>query len=122
MKEESEKKQKFRCDSCGACFYITIKPSLCPLCGSHSIYRGSKKAKETADKYISEINALIPQLNDVSERFSGLYSRYMIIHETLRCYAARGLIDKESIPNFCKPNLTDAFYASRKRRKDNAEN
>ena len=109
-------KTKFRCGSCNAEFYITVCPVICPLCGSRKIYRGSKKSKETAEKYIQEVNEIIPMIEKAFDELSSLYTRYMTVHETLKTYVARGIIDKNEMPTYILPSLTKAFYESRKKR------
>lgn len=55
-----ERKSKFICDTCNKEFYITVIPKLCPLCGGQNIHRGSKKSRDTAKRYIEELNSIIP--------------------------------------------------------------
>lgn len=109
-------KTKYRCEDCGEEFYITIKPRFCPSCGGSDIYRGSKKARETAAKYIVELNGIIPQMNELASELKGLYVQYMTMRETVKTYAYRGIIDADEIPVFTMPKMIDAFYESRKER------
>lgn len=114
-----ESKFKYRCDNCGEEFFVPVKPELCPTCGSCNINKGTKKSLNTAKEYIDELNIIIPQMEELSASFSNLYVRYMTLHETLKSYASRGIIDKQMIPNFTIPKFTEAFYASRKSKKSN---
>ena len=110
-------KTRFRCGSCDADFYITVCPKLCPLCGSSDIHKGSKKAAETAGRQIRELENIIPRMNEICAELSVLYSRYSTLHETLKVYSTRGIIEKNTIPKFSFPKFTEEFYASRKKRK-----
>lgn len=109
-----ERKSKFVCDTCNKEFYITVIPKLCPLCGGQNIHRGSKKSRDTARRYIEELNSIIPKMDELVSDFSELYVRYMTIHEVLKSYAARGIVNKDDIPNFTIPKFTNAFYQHRK--------
>ncbi len=108
-------KKKYRCDSCDAEFYITLKPVCCPICGSKSVFAGSKKSKQTADEYIAELNVIIPRMNELCNSLQDLYSRYMTLNEVLKQYEGRGIIEKDIIPRFKLPSLSKAFYDSRKK-------
>lgn len=109
-----ERKSKFICDTCNKEFYITVIPKLCPLCGGQNIHRGSKKSRDTAKRYIEELNSIIPKMDELVSDFSELYVRYMTVHEVLKSYATRGIVDKDDIPNFTLPKFTKAFYQHRK--------
>lgn len=109
-----EQKSKYICDTCNKEFYITVNPKLCPLCGGRNIHRGSKKSRDTAKRRIEELNLIIPKMDELASDFSELYVRYMTIHEVLKTYATRGIIDKDAIPNYTIPNFTKAFYQYRK--------
>lgn len=111
-----EKKVKYRCERCGTEFYITVKPTFCAICGGDQIFRGSKKSEETAKKHIAECNDVIIQIKQICEKLTDLYIRYMKAHELLKGYARRGIIDKDQVPTYKFPNMTKAFYASRKKR------
>ena len=117
-----EKMSRFRCETCGAEFYITVKPTFCTICGGKAIRPGTKKAAERAEKGIAECNDLITQMIQIYEKLTDLYVRYMTVHELLKGYAKRGIIDKDQVPMYKFPNMTKAFYASRKKRvKEDAE-
>lgn len=113
-----EKKTRYRCEKCGTEFYITVKPSFCAVCGSDQIYKGSKKAFETAKRYLDECNSLIPQIEETHAKLTELYIRYMTVHETLKTYASRGIISKDKVPVFKFPSMTEAFYAQRKKKSE----
>jgi len=107
-------KTRFWCKDCKQEFYITIQPNCCPCCGSTKLHKGTAKSYNTAQKYIAECNEIIPIMNEKYAEISKLYTRYATIHETLRAYASRGIIDKKDVPDFHPANLTEDFYASRK--------
>lgn len=108
----------YHCEKCDKNFYVSTKTNFCPICGSREVYLGSKKLQMTAKRHIDKLNTeIIPKLNALCKELSDVYSEYMKLHETVRSYSYRGLIKKESVPEFKLPSLTKAFYQSRKSNK-----
>lgn len=117
-----DKRAKYRCQKCGAEFFITVKPTFCAVCGSNHIYVGSKKAAETIDRLTADINALIPEMERLYADFVKLYTEYEYKRETLRVYSYRGYMRKEDVPTFKRPALEAEFFKSRKRKPRSRDN
>ena len=76
----------------------------------------SKRVSATVAAHFADLNAMIPKMNKLAEQLKEMYVEYTIKRETLRVYAARGIIPKEIIPTFRFPRCTDAVYTKRKER------
>ena len=76
----------------------------------------SRNVNATIAKHLDDLNVMLPKMNKLAEQLKEMYVEYTIKRETLRVYAARGIIPKEIIPTFRFPRCTDAVYAKRKER------
>ena len=66
---------------------------------------------------LKELEQMLPILHEKYKDFAEYYCKFKITNETLRTYAARGIIKRDQIPDFRPESLTDLFYKSRKKRK-----
>ena len=76
----------------------------------------SKRISATVAAHFADLNAMIPKMNKLANQLKEMYVEYTIKRETLRVYAARGIIPKEIIPTFRFPRCTEAVCAERKQR------
>lgn len=106
-------KHQYICKNCGNHITFPNGAKYCPICSGEL----KSKAEIYAKEKIQELQELLPVLEKKYNEFAELYVKFKITNETLRTYAARGLIDKESVPEFKPETLTDIFYRSRKKRK-----
>ena len=104
---------QYICKSCGKHITLPNGSKYCPICSG----KVESKAEIYAKEKIKELQELLPVLESKYNEFAEMYAQFKITNETLRTYATRGLIDRESVPDFKPEALTDIFYKSRKKRK-----
>lgn len=104
---------QYICKSCGKHITLPNGSKYCPICSGEV----ESKAETYAKEKIKELQELLPVLESKYNEFAKLYVQFKLINETLRTYVARGLINRESVPDFKPEALTDIFYKSRKKRK-----
>lgn len=114
----------FCCVACGKTVKDTVKPNYCPKCGKSELrYYYDSRSRETALRYISEIQE---RYRDALMFWKAFAKRYAVIEDKmqiLRVYEKRGVISSEEIPSLDKPSLSSALkeYRAEKNREENFE-
>ena len=109
---------QYACKICKKHMTLPNGSKYCPICGGSL----ESKAEIFANEKAGELKKLLPVLEEKYDEFAKLYVQYKIINETLRTYAARGIIDREKVIDFKPESLTEIFHKSRKKRKQRHEN
>ena len=102
-------KHQYICVSCGAHLTLPSGSRYCPICSGTV----ESKSENYAKSQLQELEKLLPALELKYNEFANIYAQFKRINETLRTYAARGLIDRDSIPDFKPETLTNIFFQSR---------
>lgn len=108
-------KHQFICSSCQEHFTLTSDAKYCPICSGALI----SKTVLCANQKIEQLEKIMPILNKKYSEFAEIYAQYKIINETLRTYAARGIIDRSQVVDFKPETLTSIFYKTRQHNKKN---
>lgn len=108
---------QYVCSVCKKHMTLPHGSKYCPVCGGSV----ESKAEIFANEKAEELKRLLPVLEEKYNEFVKVYVQFKTVSETLRTYAARGLIDREKVVDFKLESLTEIFYKSRKKRRKQSE-